>query len=119
MTNTQIASLLGISALLAGGQTLFKVAAMGLQGAGQTAMDPLALGRQPSFWLALALYGCGTLLWIWVLQTVPLSRAYPFAALGFVIVPVIAAVFFAERLSLTYALGAGLIIAGVIVTARA
>jgi len=119
VTGSQLASLLGFSALLSGGQVLFKVSALALQTRGQSAGNLLALGRLPSFWLALALYGCGTLLWIWILQSVPLSRAYPFAALGFVAVPVIAAVFFAERLSPAYGVGALLIVAGVIVTSRA
>lgn len=119
MTNNQIAGLLGIAGLLAAGQTLFKVAALALARRGAGGGSLLALATVPAFWLALVLYGCGTLLWIWILQTVPLSRAYPFTALGFVFVPVIAAVFFAERLNLTYALGAALIIAGLFVTARA
>jgi drug/metabolite transporter (DMT)-like permease len=119
MTNNQVAALLGISALLAAGQTLFKVAALKLKGAGEASADMLALALIPSFWLALVLYGLGTLLWIYILQTVPLSRAYPFMALAFVMVPLLAVAFFAERLNLTYVIGALLIVAGVVVTARA
>lgn len=119
MTRFQIAALLGISVLLAVGQTLFKVAALRLRQGPSGAAGLLALAGVPSLWIALALYGGGTLLWIYVLQTVPLSRAYPFMALGFILVPAIAALFFAEKLNLTYALGALLIVAGVVVTARA
>ncbi|PLK26866.1 hypothetical protein [Novosphingobium sp. TH158] len=119
MTGQQIAALLGFSALLAAGQALFKASALKLGQTGGTVGGLFSLVAMPGFWLALALYGAGTLLWIYILQTVPLSRAYPFAALGFVIVPIIAALLFAERLNLTYALGAALIVAGVIVTARA
>jgi undecaprenyl phosphate-alpha-L-ara4N flippase subunit ArnE len=119
MTNNQIAALLGISAMIAGGQTLFKVAALRLNKDAEPISNLLTLSTVPSFWLALVLYGCGTLMWIHILQTVPLSRAYPFAALGFVIVPVLAVLLFSEKLSLTYALGAALIVAGILVTARA
>lgn len=119
MTRFQIAALLGIAALLAIGQTLFKVAALRLRAGSPTAAGFASLAGLPSFWLALVLYAGGTLLWIYILQTVPLSRAYPFMALGFVFVPVIAALFFAEKLNLTYAMGALLIVAGVVVTARA
>lgn len=119
MTNGQIASLLGFSALLAAGQTLFKVAAQKLGQGSQSLGGLPALLAMPVFWGALLLYGCGTLLWINILQSVPLSRAYPFAALGFVIVPVLATLFFAERLTLTYGVGALLIVVGVVVTARA
>ncbi|WP_310531762.1 EamA family transporter [Novosphingobium sp.] len=119
MTNNQVAALLGISALLAAGQTLFKFAAMRLKGAGEASSNLFGLALIPSFWLALVLYGLGTLLWIYILQTVPLSRAYPFMALAFVMVPLLAVLLFSERLNLTYAFGALLIVAGVVVTARA
>lgn len=111
-------ALLGISALLAAGQSLFKLSALSLQDAGRTG-GLLSLATIPSFWLALALYGLGTLFWIIVLQTVPLSRAYPFMALAFVLVPLLAVVIFKESLSLTYVVGAALIVAGVVVIARA
>jgi len=117
MTNNQVAALLGITAMIAGGQTLFKHAALKLQAAQGSSV--LALATVLSFWAALLLYGLGTLWWIWILQSVPLSRAYPFFALAFAIVPLMAALLFAEKLNLTYALGALLIVAGVIVTARA
>lgn len=123
MTNNQVASLLGITAMIAGGQTLFKHAALKLQaaqsGLGQSGSGLIGLAMVPSFWAALLLYGLGTLWWIWILQTVPLSRAYPFFALAFAVVPLLAALLFAEKLNLTYAVGAALIMAGVIVTARA
>lgn len=119
MTNAQVATLIGFSVLLAAGQTLFKVAATGLGTRDASLATFASLLAMPVFWAALVLYGCGTLLWIYILQQVPLSRAYPFAALGFVVVPVLSVLLFSERLNLTYALGALLIVAGVVVTARA
>lgn len=119
MTNQQILSLVGFSALLAVGQTMFKISAMGLPGRSNGPQQLLALAFSPIFWAALVLYGCGTLLWIVILQSVPLSKAYPFAALGFVIVPVLAFVIFGEKLTLGYAFGVGLIVAGIVVTANA
>jgi len=118
MTQGQVGALLGFSAMLAVGQTLFKFAALGMR-KGTVIEGFLSLPMLVSFWASLALYGCATLLWICLLQSVPLSRAYPFAALGFVIVPGLAALFFAERLSPAYGVGALLIVAGVIVTSRA
>lgn len=131
MTAGQVAGLLGFSAMLAAGQALFKTCALavsrqsasgnegGTGGGKGTGLDFLALLQIPSFWAALMLYGLATVLWIYLLQTIPLSRAYPFAALGFVIVPAIAAVFFKESISASYVLGALLIVGGVIVTSRA
>ena len=118
MTQAQVAELLGFSLLLAVGQSLFKMAALSIAG------EPGAAGfvgllQVPVFWCAIVLYGAATLLWVHVLQTVPLSRAYPFAALGFLIVPALSAYFFREKITLVYGLGAMLIVGGIILTARA
>ena len=119
MTGSQLFQLVGFSLLLAIGQTLFKLAAVNLQSASHGSVDLWRLAMVPVFWGAMILYAGGTLLWIHILQSVPLSRAYPFAALGFVVVPVLAVVFFSERVNFTYALGALLIVTGVVITARA
>lgn len=66
----------------------------------------------PALWAAVVLYGGATLLWIYLLQTIPLSRAYPFAALGFVLVPAAGVLFFQEQVSGLYAAGAILIVVG-------
>lgn len=118
LTLGQIGGLIGFSLLLAAGQILFKTAAL----SAPVMSSPRAVSGLfvlPSFWAALVLYGCATLLWIYLLQTISLSRAYPFAALGFVIVPVAGLLLFGERVNFTYAIGALLVIAGVLMIARA
>ncbi len=70
----------------------------------------------PLFWAALFIYGAATLLWMFVLSRVPLSRAMPFVALTFVIVPIISTVFLGERLSFMYWIGLLAIVVGVVVT---
>jgi len=103
---------------IAAGQILFKRAAAQLTpGVGTSWL--LELARLPSMWLAVALYGASTLLWVRILTTVPLSRAYPFVALAFVLVPAAGYVFFQESITARYALGTALIVAGVVVAARA
>ena len=114
----QVGGLVGFSLLLAGGQILFKTAALAAP-AMTSVRGVLGLALIPSFWAALVLYGAATLLWIYLLQTIPLSRAYPFAALGFVIVPLAGLLLFGERVSLTYAIGALLVIGGILTIARA
>ncbi len=69
----------------------------------------------PVFILALALYGSATLLWIYILKTVPLAYAYSFMALTFVIVPLLAALWLGEAVGLKYAIGAGLIVLGLVI----
>jgi drug/metabolite transporter (DMT)-like permease len=68
-------------------------------------------------WVAVALYAGATLLWVRILTSVPLSRAYPFAALAFVLVPAAGYLFFHEPITLRYALGTALIVVGVAVAA--
>jgi drug/metabolite transporter (DMT)-like permease len=54
-----------------------------------------------------------------ILTVVPLSRAYPFVALAFVLVPAAGYLLFHEPVNTRYAIGTALIVAGVIVAARA
>ena len=64
-------------------------------------------------WAALLIYGFATLYWIYLLQQVSLTRAYPFAALSFVLVPLFAWLIFGDAVTLRYAGGVALIVVGV------
>jgi drug/metabolite transporter (DMT)-like permease len=101
---------------MAGGQMLFKRAASQItrDGGGSWLVE---VARLPTMWVAVALYAGATLLWVRILTTVPLSRAYPFAALAFVLVPAAGYLFFHEAITLRYALGTALIVIGVAVAA--
>ena len=104
--------------LLSAGQVLFKKTA----DAAVTHSLSRFLGSllaSPHFWAALFIYGAATFLWIFALSRVPLSRAMPFVALTFIIVPAIGAAFFGERLNLLYWLGVLIILVGVSVTVAA
>ena len=103
--------LTAFSVLLAMGQFLFKKAAL----AGAAQPLPWAFINGWMF-AALTLYGCATLLWVWVLRTTPLSVAYPFAALAFVIVPLGAAGFLGESVNVRQLLGIALIVSGILVS---
>ena len=118
MSALNMVCLLLVPALLSAGQVLFK------NTAGTVSAPSLpgfigALLASPSFWAALVIYGVATLLWVYVLIQVPLSRAIPFIALTFVLVPVLSAVFFGERLTLLYGVGIAVIITGVTIAASA
>jgi drug/metabolite transporter (DMT)-like permease len=115
MSLATIFGLCCFSFMMAAGQILFKQTAQQAQ-AMSSLRDILCLFTLPSFWAAVFLYGLATLLWIKIIQVVPLSRAYPFAALGFVIVPLAAMFFFKETLTLRYAIGAGFIVVGILVS---
>ena len=107
--------LAGVALILAAGQLLFKLTAARSPSIGSLA-DLRHLLAEPLFWVALALYGLATLLWVFLLQRVALTYAYPFVALAFVLVPLGAAAFFGERLSVGFFVGTALIVAGICVT---
>jgi undecaprenyl phosphate-alpha-L-ara4N flippase subunit ArnE len=112
-----IALLIGYPLLLAAGQILFKRTAARIVGLPMPE-QLLALLVQPSFYTACVLYAAATVLWVSLLTHIPLSDAYPFVALSFVIVPVASWWFFGEPLGLGYWTGIGLIVAGVGVIAE-
>ena len=112
---TNMLSLLGFTLVMAVGQLLFKKVGLDLRGV------PLKTGvtrvlANPALYAALALYGAATLLWIWLLSRVPLSRAYPYMALGVVVVPLASMLVFGERVRPGFWLGIALIVAGIVVT---
>ena len=113
LTLFQVAMLVGFAFLLSFGQILLKYVAISLKGENS---DLLTLGIQvvlnPFAWAALGLYLCATVCWVLVLRSVPLTIAYPFAALGFVIVPVATYFLFHEPLTLKYGLGTASVIFG-------
>ncbi len=98
---------------LACGQLLFKKAA------GNVGADWQSWLLNGWLWAALVLYGVMTLLWIWILHHTPLYLAYPFIALSFVIVPLLARLLLSEPVGWQTAVGAALIVAGVVVSSGA
>jgi drug/metabolite transporter (DMT)-like permease len=63
----------------------------------------------------VTILGGATLLWIWILRSVPLSIAYPFMALAFVLVPAFSYFIFDEAISWMQVIGFLLIATGVVV----
>jgi undecaprenyl phosphate-alpha-L-ara4N flippase subunit ArnE len=103
--------------LIAAGQMLFKVAAAQWRIDGwswSTARGFLS----PAMVLALILYGMTTVLWVFILRTVPLSVAFPVYALVFVLVPVAAHFLLNEPWSWNALVGGAVIMLGVIIAAR-
>ena len=115
LTLPHVIGLVTFAASMATGQVLFKLGALkappaeGLGGWAVLVLQPVVIA-------ALTLYAASTLLWLWLLQRIPLTTAYPFAALAFLLVPFGGWLFFKEPLNARYLLGVGLILSGVIVT---
>jgi drug/metabolite transporter (DMT)-like permease len=110
----QIVVLCGYAAGMAGGQVLFKLAALRFAGDAPLAERLLGLAHNWIFLLALVLYLALGLLWLWILSFTPLSRAYPFVALAFAITPVLANVLFAEPMTVRLAIGIAVVLCGLI-----
>ena len=109
-----IGLLFGTPFMIAAGQVMFKKTSQRLLTRSDAGFFSIAF--DPVFIAALALYGTATLLWIYVLKPVPLSYAYSFMALTFVIVPLLSLLFLGESISWRYAGGSALIMAGLVVT---
>jgi multidrug transporter EmrE-like cation transporter len=67
----------------------------------------------PGVLVGLALYGCGTLLWLTALTRVDVSLAYPFVSLGFVLTAILGYTFFGEPLTAERIAGILVVIGGV------
>lgn len=68
---------------------------------------------------AMISYGATAVLWIYILRTTPLAKAYVFSIAGSAIVPIIAYMIFKEPLTAKYWAGFVLVLAGVYLCASA
>ena len=100
-----------VSLMLVFGQFLFKLAATEWRNEAESGNGLLGLLSVPMV-AALGLYGVATLLWVYVLRFVPLSRGYLFVLAGAILVPVLANLVFKEPLSPTYWVGFIMIVVG-------
>jgi multidrug transporter EmrE-like cation transporter len=69
-------------------------------------------------WVGLGLYGLSALAWLWVLSRLDVSVAYPLVSLGFVVTFAAGVLWLGEAWSWQRLLGAGLIVAGVVLLAH-
>jgi undecaprenyl phosphate-alpha-L-ara4N flippase subunit ArnE len=101
---------------MSGGQILFKLAARnmasgeGLQG---------QVLQNHWLWVALVVYAAATVFWVLLLRQMPLSVAYPFVALAFLIVPLLSHWLLGEALHWQNLVGAGVIVVGVWISVNA
>jgi drug/metabolite transporter (DMT)-like permease len=121
MSARMLALLLGSIALGAGGQLMFKAAARNLPSFAELGLLRLltTMFTTPLILAGFACFFISSLLWIVAIRGVPLSTAYPMVALSYVIIFVGSAWLFGEQLSWRHAVGALLIVGGIVViTAR-
>lgn len=114
---SQAALLLAYAAGMAGGQLLFKAAALRYASEAPLGERLLSLVQNVYFLAAIVLYVALTVLWVWILTFTPLSRAYPFVALAFAITPLLAGFVFGEAVTARLMIGIGFILGGLLLVA--
>lgn len=112
-----LALLIIVPLMISFGQFLFKMAGRDLSG--NVGRDLMGIAFQPYFIGAMALYGVASFLWVIALSNTDISRAYPFMASGFIVVPLLGYFLLNETLSLPFFAGTALIIAGIVVISHA
>lgn len=99
---------------LSAGQIFFKLASEKIDIQDNGIFESFFLN--PSLLIGLLIYGIATISWLLVLKTTPLKVAYPFAALSYFIVPILAFIFLGETIRWTTFAGAAVIILGVYIS---
>jgi drug/metabolite transporter (DMT)-like permease len=113
----QIVALVAYAGAMAGGQLLFKMAALRAVHEGPFIERAMSVLLNGYFLVALVLYAALAGLWVWILTFTPLSRAYPFVALAFAITPLLAGFVFGEAVTTRLMLGIGFILCGLLLVA--
>jgi drug/metabolite transporter (DMT)-like permease len=113
----QIALLTAYAVGMAGGQLLFKMAALRAPADGPLIERLSAMMLNGFFVAAMLLYAALALLWVWILNFTPLSRAYVFVALAFALTPLLGVMVFAEPFSARLVIGIALILGGLVFVA--
>jgi drug/metabolite transporter (DMT)-like permease len=101
-------------------QLLFK---LGVSSSAQTSELSIVGGLiaallSPAVLGGVALYGLGTIVWLAALARTPLSQAYPFVGLGFLITAIFGHVVLSEEFGILRIAGTILVITGIFLIAR-
>ena len=98
----QILQLVSFAFLMSLGQILFKKTALSMSTLGALSLIDGIMKAIfiPWLYLALTVYALATVFWLYILQRIPLTIAYPFSALAMIIVPILAVILFGEKLSI-------------------
>jgi drug/metabolite transporter (DMT)-like permease len=73
----------------------------------------------PYLYAAIVCYGISFICWARTLTVLPLSSAYPWTALIYVLIPIAAVLLWQERLSAAYLIGMACILCGIGITVKA
>jgi len=111
----KLASIAVLTALFMSiGQLLFKFVANSVDGS-SVARFLHGVATSTAIIGACVLYAITTVIWVWVLRHAPLSLAYPFTALSYVITPVLSYFLFDEKLNLQFTVGSLVLMLGIVI----
>lgn len=68
--------------------------------------------------VAVLIYGCAMIMWLWILSRVPITQAFAFFGLSFFLVPLLAHRFLGDPISINTWIGAIIILIGVLITSQ-
>ncbi|NBC36508.1 EamA family transporter [Novosphingobium sp. FSY-8] len=107
-------------AMSACAQLLLKLGVSSVRVAGDAGAAQGVMAYLLSPWVigGLGLYGLGAVVWLYVLARLPLSAAYPFVGIGFVLTMLLGVVALGESLSAWRVAGTALIALGCICVSR-
>ena len=94
------------------GQVMLRAAALGAAQSKELGLMAWVNGRTV---LAIAVYLSAMLVWLWVLGRVPLTQAFAYFGLTFVLVPLLAHHWLGDPVSLSTWIGGLIILAGIVV----
>jgi drug/metabolite transporter (DMT)-like permease len=113
----QIAILCAYAFGMAGGQILFKLAAIQVLSERPFTEQVFALLQNGYFLSALTGYFALAVIWVWILSFTPLSRAYPFVALAFAFTPILSGMLLSEPLTIRLMVGIAVTLCGLLLVA--
>jgi drug/metabolite transporter (DMT)-like permease len=116
MSIANLAVLLSAVALAAAGQLVLKYGMTLAQQHAHSSGRPLAVLAATSPWIigGLAIFGCSAVAWLITLSRVPLSVAYPFNALGYLVILTSSVLVLHERVNAWTWFGTLLVSAGLV-----
>lgn len=78
----------------------------------------IKIGLNPWVFSGMMLHVTALIVWLWALSRVDISFAYPFLALGYIIVGIMAWIWLGESLSVTRIIGMIIILIGLVVISQ-
>jgi len=120
LTRSRLLLVIAAVALSAGGQLLLRTGMDRASQAAKAGGGSLAVSAvtSPYVLVGLALFGLSSVLWLAALAKVPLSLAYPFTAVSYLLILAVSAAVLGEHVSPQRWLGALLVLGGLTVVVR-